>query len=331
MVCNFVYEQIMHQQTRIQVKTCPICKSEDHAPWLKSMGFDLVQCKSCGHRWATELFAVETLADDYYNEEEEHFSELNLYTKKIRYQSEYKPMLKKLGLDCGRVLDVGCNAGELLLLFQDDGWDVAGVEISPGPAEHARRILNKPVWQGPAEDVVPKGEQFDLIALTHVLEHIHEPHILINQLQNHLKPGGVILLEVPNASDPLIKIWNGYYRSLCPGDHISFFDEQSVRTLAAKGGFSVSDIIKPVHARDVFFTGLLSSMDWFKSCILRKGQTENHGIISQVRYRGRFRTAIRKFLDRFLNIIDPLAIPIIRLILRTDDGTVIVATLKTTH
>lgn len=45
----------------------------------------------------------------------------------------------------------------------------------------------------------PKGEQFDTIMLAHVLEHVDDPHVLLQKALTYLAPGGALIIDVPNA------------------------------------------------------------------------------------------------------------------------------------
>lgn len=241
---------------------------------MNSLGFDLVFCARCGHRYATETFAPEDLAAEYYNESTEDIELRSLEAKRKRF-AEYLAQIGEIGKRPGRVLDVGCNAGELLALFQAAGWEVAGVEPSPGPAMFARRRLGAPIWNGLVEEVLPDGESFDLITMTHVLEHIERPGLVIDRMKRALRPGGMLLLEVPNADDVLLRAWGGIYRPLCPGDHVSFFDESSLRRLLSTHGFAVQRISSPTHSWDIVYASLLSAVDWVRN---RNGTMTRGGV-----------------------------------------------------
>lgn len=296
---------------RRSVTECPVCGAPERERWMVSLGFELVRCQACGHKYAAEVLSEAALAGDYYDEPDADIAARSLSAKRERL-NEYAPLIAEILPKPMRVLDVGCNAGELLGLFQEAGWSVAGVEVSPGPAAFARSRLSAPIWQGDAETAIPEGETFDLITMTHVLEHMTRPGRLLDRLRRALSPGGALLIEVPNADDALIALWRGYYRPLCPGDHASFFDEPSMRRLLDEHGFAVRAVESPTHARDVVYGSALSAADFMRALVRGAagvGETGSAGgVMAQTRYRGRLRAPIRKLVDRFVEAADPFVV-----------------------
>lgn len=297
---------------------------------MNSLGFDLVRCGACGHRYAAEIFSEADLAGDYYDEPDADIAARSLAAKRERL-GEYEEMIAGLFSRPGRVLDVGCNAGELLGLFKEIGWTVAGAEASPGPAAFARARLNAPVWEGDAETSIPEDERFDLITMTHVLEHMPRPGALLDRLRRALRPGGALLIEVPNADDALIRLWRGYYRPLCPGDHVSFFDERSLSRLLDEHGFAVRATCSPTHARDVVYGSALSAADFLRVNVKKRGEARGsseagrgQGVMEQTRYRGRLRAPIRAVVDRFVAAIDPLVVTAARARGPRNEGPVLI-------
>lgn len=254
----------MPRATRRPILQCPVCGEAERSLWLRSLGFELVRCARCGHRYASEVLTFDALARGYYNEPDADIAKRSLAVKRRRFR-EYCELLTRsfpTGIAGRSVLDVGCNAGELLCLFRDAGCTVAGLEASPGPASVARARLGDRIWTGEVERVFPEGERFDIITMSHVLEHIIAPTALLHRLREALLPGGVLLIEVPNAEDPLLRVWRGLYRPLCPGDHVSFFDVASLRRLVTKSGFEVLDIVSPRTQKMSFTRVSCHSWTW---------------------------------------------------------------------
>lgn len=308
-----------------KIERCPVCGSAERSDWLDAAGFRLVECTSCKHKYSTEVLSSECLSKTYYDESAENL-ESRIRTEKRQRFSEYVEMLGKLGCIGGRVLDVGCNAGELLEIFAKSGWQVAGVEISSGPAELARKRLKTTIWHGAVEEVLPDAERFALVTLTHVLEHLLNP-ILVLQRLRHALADGVLLVEVPNADDRLLKAWGGAYRPLCPGDHVSFFSESSLTRLLDSAGFDVVEMRSPTHARDLIYPSLLSAVDALRSVAPRATVSRGkHGVLSTARYRGRLRAPLRRAVDLLCEKVDPLVVSFFPNVTRT--GPVLIATAR---
>jgi SAM-dependent methyltransferase len=101
----------------------------------------------------------------------------------------------------GRVLDVGCGRGRLLVAFRRRGWEVWGTELSEDAARHPR-AAGIPVHVGPLQAAPWPDGSFDAVALWHVLEHWPDPAVPLAHVARLLRPGGVLLVGVPNFASP---------------------------------------------------------------------------------------------------------------------------------
>jgi SAM-dependent methyltransferase len=291
----------------LPIAACPLCHASTHTPWLNAHGFELVRCTGCGHRYATSVHSQAVLAHAYYDEPDAAIVARGLEAKAERVE-EYLRLLAPPLPARARVLDVGCNAGELLWLFQQRGHLPFGIEVSPGPAQYAEKRLGVPIWRGRVEDCLPADQRFDLIVLSHVLEHIHAPGPLLARLRLALAPGGRLLIEVPNAEDLLLRAWGGVYRPLCPGDHISFFDAPRLQRVLRDHGFVLEQLRSPTHARDVVYPCLLSAVDGARKVLKREVASSSGGVCAQTRYRGRLRRPLRAAIDAAVSAIDPVVV-----------------------
>lgn len=96
-----------------------------------------------------------------------------------------------------RILDAGCGTGGNLNFLSQFG-EVTGVELDDGAAALARERGSWPILKGSLPDKMPFAEQqFDLIVLLDVLEHIDDDSTSLRTLQNLLAPGGYMVLTVP--------------------------------------------------------------------------------------------------------------------------------------
>lgn len=99
-----------------------------------------------------------------------------------------------------RALDVGCGGGEMLyLLTHLGGARAEGLEPNEGYARHARERLGLPVHQGFVERSREITGGYDLITIHHVLEHLAQPRMAMDILSDWLRPGGHLVVEVPNV------------------------------------------------------------------------------------------------------------------------------------
>lgn len=98
----------------------------------------------------------------------------------------------------GRMLDLGCGDGIVLHLARQDGWQVHGVELFPEQVELVRNTLGLDVETSDIEGFRGALGSWDVVILTHVLEHLPDPVGALRKIRELLAPGGIGVLEFPN-------------------------------------------------------------------------------------------------------------------------------------
>lgn len=161
----------------------------------------------------------------------------------------------------GKFMDVGCGAGVAVSFAQQIGWDAMGLEIDPSAVREAQRTgLN--IVQGTFEQLMQYPQQFDCIMCSHVLEHVHEPRNLLAHLKAALKPGGVLLISLPNSLSPMRRYFGADWRGLEAPRHLSIPSELQLLKLLVESGFSM---------RSISGTGIETASESFR--IKRRGLT----------------------------------------------------------
>ena len=131
----------------------------------------------------------------------------------------------------GRVLDFGCVDGGYLAAVQADGWDGVGVEIKP---EHAR-AKGLTVF----EDVHEAGTGFDVVTLWHCLEHVRSPRETLDMLLPVLKPGGHVIIAVPNWDSLQASIFGRHWFHNDVPRHLSHFTPKALTALFGSLGLEI--------------------------------------------------------------------------------------------
>lgn len=99
-----------------------------------------------------------------------------------------------------RILDVGSGSGEWLNVLQQAGHRVSGVEADPFYGEFARRQYGVEVETAGILDLTLPENSLDVITMFHVLEHLPNPVAVLQRLHGWLRPGGLLIVEVPNTN-----------------------------------------------------------------------------------------------------------------------------------
>lgn len=107
----------------------------------------------------------------------------------------------------GKLLDVGCGEGFILKHYAEKGWDVKGTDFSSAGLEQQNPDMLEHVDIGDIyenlERYLKENEQFDVVWLSNVLEHVLDPIKLLKVLKKLVTTGGGIVITVPNDSSAL--------------------------------------------------------------------------------------------------------------------------------
>lgn len=145
--------------------------------------------------------------------------------------------------------DVGCGSGQALLRFKQAGYETFGIEPDAAARSLAGKICE--VFQGTAEALPEEvgGRQFDVVLLSHVLEHCIDPIAALQNVNRLLTPGGTTIIEVPNNAALGAEIFGpGWFFADIPR-HLQFFTERSLEDALARAGLRVSRTIYAGYAR----------------------------------------------------------------------------------
>ncbi len=133
----------------------------------------------------------------------------------------------------GRLLDVGCGSGEHLALMRGYGWDVAGVENDEAAARAARERRNLRVWPSIGE-AATSGERFDVVTMSHVLEHLPDPASFLRGCVRMLRDGGRLLALTPNGGSLGHRLYGSDWYALDPPRHLVILTPEGLRATLAR-------------------------------------------------------------------------------------------------
>lgn len=145
----------------------------------------------------------------------------------------------------GRALDIGCGAGQLLVLLQRAGWAVEGVEWDAAAASVAREVSGRPVSVGDFQSLSLPGEAYELIVLSHVFEHLADPSAALRRLHSLLAPGGRLVLIYPNPEALGARQFGDAWYPWDPPRHLVMAPGPAVAARASSVGF------RPLSCRTV--------------------------------------------------------------------------------
>lgn len=150
-----------------------------------------------------------------------------------------------------RLMEIGCGSGVLLKMAWERGWRAGAIELSADLARLA--VAAQPGAQvtiGDASDPGVWSGAFDAVLALDVLEHVLEPYHLLGNIHQHLKPGGVVLIQTPNTRGLRHRLQGRRWEMRDPSQHINLFSPRGLTRALERAGFAVLSL------RTVSGTGL---------------------------------------------------------------------------
>jgi len=137
-----------------------------------------------------------------------------------------------------RVLDLGCGRGFVLAALAGRGFEAHGVERSAAAAQGADPRAQVRIATTLAAAGYPSGH-FDAVLIWHVLEHLREPGPALVEVHRVLRPGGRLVVAVPNFSSWQARWAGPAWFHLDPPRHLHHFSLAALRGLVERCGFAI--------------------------------------------------------------------------------------------
>jgi len=249
-------------------KNCPVCNKNEFLPFLNvkdhflsKEDFILQVCPDC-KLVLTNPYPDKVEIGKYYESEKyfshpdkvkTFFSETYELVKKINIKYKFK--VATSGFVKGSLLDIGCGSGDFLSLAKMQGWDICGVE----PNENARSYSKEKTLSNilsPEELVLQADHSFDVITMWHVLEHVEDLNWQCMQLHRLLKPGGRLIIALPNINSYDALYYKEYWAAYDVPRHLYHFSFSTIRQLLSKHGFNF--LKREPLKWDAYYIALLS-------------------------------------------------------------------------
>ena len=241
-----------HRIQKPEEYQCLLCGKKEGHPLLDwEEGYQLIQCGNCGASCPNISFSERSGVSEGLEAEEIQYE---MYVKSIDRQYEYRKsqfggdryryIVERLGMDPNsiRLLDVGCGAGYFLSYLKDRGVQSKGLDVNANTVRYCReRGLD--VDSGDVAD--QPDEEYDVIVLFDVLEHLLDPVSVMQEVSRKLKPGGHVIIFTTNIHSVSYELMGNRGNTLVPFEHVCFYDQKSFQFLAKKSGFGI-------HSLDTF-------------------------------------------------------------------------------
>ena len=218
--------------------SCPICDGlsfskifsrPDYLYTTTSHPFDVVRCKNCKLVFVnprpSEADIHSFYPDNFYNTD--LTAEETIIDKCKSLAGKYE---KVKALPKGNLLDIGCAKGEFLYMMKVKGWNVTGFDFSTTPPN----LFNLDIKYGELDKASLMPEQYDLVTLWGVLEHVYHPAKMLRAINKLVKPGGSLVMLVTNFNSIPMR----FMRHDDVPRHTTMFTKSTMTKILEQTGFS---------------------------------------------------------------------------------------------
>jgi SAM-dependent methyltransferase len=227
---------------------CPLCRAgtlQFDRDW-STVAWPILRCDRCGVRRVSEvphedghaaLYAQATYTNPVY---------ASLPGLRARRRRELDLRLQSIESDLpggrpGSLLDVGCSRGDLLETAHARGWTVQGIDPDPMTARDTSLRLGVPVKLGSVPLALDGMGAYDVIWMSHVLEHVPDPLAVLKAGTRHLTLGGAIVVGTPNAESWIARMGTRNWSWTCPPLHLWYFTRGTLGIAAERVGLIAED------------------------------------------------------------------------------------------
>ncbi len=221
------------------------CTAYDRVLQTTSETWQILRCTACGFGSTFPPLPIDRIPSYYPptylgNIEKslgEYLSGSLFASRSWRGESE-KARLVERWVSGGRILDVGCGAGQFLWALDPLRWERTGVEISEAAVNLVRgRLPSLRLIVGDIHSIeLPEGA-FDAITFWHVLEHLPDPEAVLRRASALLRPRGCLIVSLPNIDSIQARLFrNSWYAFDDVPRHLYHFSERALDLLIQRAG-----------------------------------------------------------------------------------------------
>jgi SAM-dependent methyltransferase len=219
---------------------CEFCPQSLGTPIGTDHGWTLLRCNSCGHVFLSPRMKPERI-QKYYGDHEWHApdtvesAEWHIWVERTRLIS--LSTIFRAVPSGGEILELGCGTGDILATLREHGYHVRGIELDSIPASHAAKVLGADSVSTEPIERCPHAGRFDAVVMFSVLEHASHPLALMKEVNRVLKPGGKVIVHVPNLTFLRVRQRLGLAAGWEAPGHLHFFSFRTLATMVQRCGF----------------------------------------------------------------------------------------------
>ena len=249
----------------LEYADCPLCGTPDGEVVVEhhmfGEDFRVVRCTSCGlirtnprptPEWKRHFYDPD--CNGYAESQGRDF----VYApdpKRLPGYAQLLDLIHSYSAAGSRLLDVGCASGLFVHEAKRSGFNAVGCDYSANAVAWGRRELGVEIIWSPAEAVSSSDNEYDVVTLLHVFEHLPDPRGVLREIRRILKPGGLLVLETVNYNahyeiEKRFRFLTPLYNHLThrqglpwvPFDHLYHWSPETLRRAMQEAGYDEVDM-----------------------------------------------------------------------------------------
>ena len=227
--------------------SCTICKYREFdkisSRVRDSTNHKIIKCRKCKH---VQIYPIPSIDED------KEFYDKDMQNKNINFYGSIEDhrrisvvdttrrsiFVNKLTPKNGRILEIGSGHGFFVGAMHKKKYNITGIEISIEKRTMAKKVTKAKILDIDLNHDVLDIGKFDTIVMFHVLEHIADPISFLKKIRSLLKPGGKIIIEVPNCDDFQLELNRSYRDFYWQRAHLQYFSPKTLKKILSLSGLS---------------------------------------------------------------------------------------------
>jgi SAM-dependent methyltransferase len=218
---------------------CVVCGSRNHNPIYPG----IVKCEECSHVFAdlrmTDAELLQLYSKSYFfgDEYSDYLADREVLRK--NFQLRLKTLEPHLTPHHPhRLLEIGSAYGFFLELVRDR-FDAVGIDITADGTRYAKEALGLDVVHGDFLTYDFGDRRFNVVCLWDTIEHLRDPHLYMEKVSRHTKPGALLAITTGDAESLVARTKKAKWRLIHPPTHLHYFSRTSLGRLLNRCSFDV--------------------------------------------------------------------------------------------
>jgi SAM-dependent methyltransferase len=214
---------------------CAVCGSRERKRMMEFRGFTYQTCLGCTHVYVAPRVRLDFLLEmatrlEHEDDDNEFLDIQKIFAEPICH-------LIRLRAPGNRLLDLGFGRGHIMRLARAYGFEVYGMDSSSHLVRQLEPEFGRRLSHGTlGTDAIP-WDRFDVVVMSHVIEHLGDPGRVLRDVLAKLTPGGVLYAAVPDVGSLQFRVFGKHWDAINPMVHMQYFNEESLSRLLRASGF----------------------------------------------------------------------------------------------